>query len=168
MIHVKQLCLFCLRHLMGKECETMGKWPNCTVDGCGKPHHEMLHEVLKAGKPSVQVKGAEPPSNPTAVASEAPAMMTHLKGLGIDFDALEVRIRAQKPGEQGQPHDDGGATGQAAVEIGGRRLSGRLLEAFSLLCQAGERFVSCMDESRSQLIQSTGLAETPGEAAPEE
>ncbi len=48
----KQLCLFCLRHLMGKECWTMGKCPNCTIGGCGKPHHEMLHEVLKAGKPS--------------------------------------------------------------------------------------------------------------------
>ncbi len=39
LIHQKQLCLFCLRHPMGKECETMGKWPNCTMDGCGKPHH---------------------------------------------------------------------------------------------------------------------------------
>jgi hypothetical protein len=43
LIHRKQLCLFCLRHLMGKECWTMGKWPNCTIDGCGKLHHEMLH-----------------------------------------------------------------------------------------------------------------------------
>ncbi len=56
LIHRKQLCLFCLRHLIGKECETMGKWPNCTVDSCGKPHHEMLHEVLKAGKPSILAK----------------------------------------------------------------------------------------------------------------
>ncbi len=59
LIHKKQLCLFCLRHLMGKECETMGKWPNCTIDSCGKPYHEMLHEVLKAGKPSVPVKKTE-------------------------------------------------------------------------------------------------------------
>jgi hypothetical protein len=29
----------------------MGKWPNCTIDGCGKLHQEMLHEVLSAGKP---------------------------------------------------------------------------------------------------------------------
>ncbi len=38
LVHMKQLCLFCLRHLMGQECETMGKWPNCAVDGCRKPH----------------------------------------------------------------------------------------------------------------------------------
>ncbi len=47
MAHQKQLCLFCLRHPMGMECWTLNKWPNCTVEGCGKPHHEMLHEVLK-------------------------------------------------------------------------------------------------------------------------
>jgi hypothetical protein len=56
LIHRKKLCLFCLRHPMGKECWTMDKWPNCTIDGCGKPHHEMLHEVLKEGKPSALVK----------------------------------------------------------------------------------------------------------------
>ena len=173
-LDLKQLCLFCLRHLMGKECDTMGKWPNCTIDGCGKPHHEMLHEDLKAGKPSALVKGAEPPSNPlaTATAGEAPVLMAHLRelleGLGIDPDALEVRIRAQRPGEQGRPHDGGGAAGPAAIEIGGRKLSGRLLEAFSLLSQAGEIFVSCMGESRPQMIESISSAETPGEAAPEE
>ncbi len=70
LIHKKQLCLFCLRHLMGKECETMGKWPNCTIDSCGKPHHEMLHEVLKAGKPSVPAKKTEPSGRPPAAGSE--------------------------------------------------------------------------------------------------
>ncbi len=44
-----EACLFCLKHPMGKECWTMVKWPYCTIDCCGKPHHEMLHEVLKAG-----------------------------------------------------------------------------------------------------------------------
>ncbi|MFN9907176.1 MAG: hypothetical protein ACK56F_13835, partial [bacterium] len=64
LIHWKQLCLFCLRHPMGKECWTMGKWPNCTTDGCGTPHHEMLHKVLKAGKPSIPAKKTAPPSGP--------------------------------------------------------------------------------------------------------
>jgi hypothetical protein len=53
MVHQKQLCLFCLRHPMGMECWTLNKWPNCTIEGYGKPHHRMLHEVLKAGEPSV-------------------------------------------------------------------------------------------------------------------
>ena len=46
LIHMKQLCLLCLGHQMDKGCETMSKWPGCTVGGCGKPHHEMLHGVL--------------------------------------------------------------------------------------------------------------------------
>jgi hypothetical protein len=75
LIHQKQLCLFCL----GKECWTMGKWPNCTIDGCGKPHHEMLHEVLKAGKPSVPAKKTEPPSVPPAAAGGAPTPTAYLK-----------------------------------------------------------------------------------------
>jgi hypothetical protein len=53
------MCLFCLRHPIGKECRTMGKWPNCTIDSCGKLHHEMLHEVLKAGKHSLPGKKTE-------------------------------------------------------------------------------------------------------------
>ncbi len=80
LIHRKQLCLFCLRHLMGKECETMGKWPNCTIDGCGKLHHEMLQEVLKAGKPSAPAKKTEPPNGPPpVVAGGAPALVAYLK-----------------------------------------------------------------------------------------
>jgi hypothetical protein len=169
LIHKKQLCLFCLRHLMGKECETMGKWPNCTIDGCGKPHHEMLHEVLKAGKPSVPVKKTEPPSDPPATA----ALMAHLKrelleGLGIDPDTLEVRIRVQGPGERGRPHSGGGAAGSAAIEIGGRKLSGKLLEAFSVLYQAGEKFESYMGEGRQQMVGSVDSAEAPEETAPED
>ncbi len=50
MAHQKQLCLFCLRHPMGMECWTLNKEHSCTIDGCGKPHHKMLNEVLKAGE----------------------------------------------------------------------------------------------------------------------
>ncbi len=85
----------------------MGKWPNCTIDGCGKPHHEMLHEVLKAGKPSVPAKKTEPPSGPQAAAGGAPTPTAYLKrelleDLGIDPDTLEVQIRVQGPWEQGR------------------------------------------------------------------
>ena len=54
----------------------------------------------------------------------------------MDPDALEVRIRVQRPGEQGRPHDGGDAAGPAAIETGERKLNSKLLEAFSLLCQA--------------------------------
>ncbi len=173
MIHKKQLCLFCLRHLMGKECETMGKWPNCTIDGCGKPHHEMLHEVLKAGKPSVPAKRAEPPSGPPLAAGRVLAPLAYLKrelleSLGIDPDTLEVRIRVQGPGERGRSPSGSGAVGSVVREIGGRKLSGKLLEAFSLLYQAGEKFVSYMSEGRQQMVGSVDSAEAPEETAPED
>ncbi len=102
LIHRKQLCLFCLRHPIGRECWSMGKWPNCTIDGCGKQHHEMLHEVLKAGKPSVPTKKTESPSGQLAAAAGGvpapPAYLKLLEGLGIDPDTLEVRIRVQGQG----------------------------------------------------------------------
>ncbi len=65
-----------------------------------------------------------------------------LEGLGMDPDTLEVRIRVQGPGEQEKSPSGEGATKAAAREPGGRRLSGKLLEAFFLLCQAEERFMS--------------------------
>jgi hypothetical protein len=151
LIHWKQLCLFYLKHSMGKECRTLGKWPNCTNEGCGKPHHEMLHEVLKARKPLVPMQAKETQVKPPKVAGGVPAPTVYLKrelleGLGIDPDTLEVRIRIQGPGEQERPPSGKGATKAAAREPGGRKLSGKLLEAFSFLCQTGERFVSYMGE----------------------
>jgi hypothetical protein len=89
------------------------------------------------------------------------------EGLGIDPDTLEVRIRVQGQREQKRPPSGGGAAGLAAREIGGRKLSGKLLEAFSLLCQAGERFVSYMGESRQQMARPIGSVEASEEAAPE-
>jgi hypothetical protein len=87
--------------------------------------------------------------------AEVPAPTVYLKrelleGLGIDPDTLEVRIRIEGPGEQERPPGGGGAARSAAREAGGWKLSGKLLEAFSLLCQAGERFVSYMGEGRYQ------------------
>ncbi len=161
--HQKQLCLFCLRHPMGMECWTLNKWPNCTIDGCDKSHHEMLHEVLKSGEPSAPAQATAQKVRPPKAAGEVPAPTTYLKrelleGLGIDPDTLEVRIRIRGPGEQGKSPDNGGTAKAGAREAGGRRLSGKLLESFSLLCQAGERLVSYMGESRHQGTEAASPA----------
>jgi hypothetical protein len=50
-------------------------------------------------------------------------------------------------------------------EAGGRKLSGKLLEALSLLCQAGKRFVSYMGGGWHQAVKAAGSAEAAGEAA---
>ncbi len=63
-----------------------------------------------------------------------------LEGLGIDPNALEVRIGVRQPGEPGRPHG-GGITGPGETEAGTARMAGRLMEALTSLCQAGERFV---------------------------
>ncbi len=52
-----------------------------------------------------------------------------MEGLGIDPDTLEVQIRVRGPGEQERSPDRGGTAKAAAREAGGRRLSGKLLEA---------------------------------------
>ncbi len=164
LIHMKQLCLLCLGHSMEEGCETIGRGPGCTMDGCGKPHHEMLHGVLKAGESSLPAEGTDPSNEPlakataTAAAGKAPDLVRQLRGLleglGIDPDALEVRIRVRRPGEQGRTHDGGGAAGPVAVENGEKKLTGKLLEALSLLCQAGEKFMSCMGESQQHMIKT--------------
>ncbi len=113
-------------------------------------------------------KGTEPLNNPpaaaTEMAGEAPNLTAQLggllEGLGIDPDALEVRIRVQRPGEQGRPHEGGGAAGPAALDTGEKKLKSKLLEAFSLLYQAGEKFMSCMGESQQQMIESVELADS--------
>jgi hypothetical protein len=90
-----------------------------------------------------------------------------LEGLGIDPDTLEVRIRIQGPGEQERPPGGEGVTKAAAREAGGWKQRGKLLEAFSLLCQAGERFVSYMGEGRQQATRPTSSVEASGEVTPE-
>jgi hypothetical protein len=74
MVHQRELCLFCLRHLMGRECWSLKKVPNCTINGGGKPHHEMPHEALKAGEHSMPAQTAA-----LAAAGEAPSPVTNLK-----------------------------------------------------------------------------------------
>jgi hypothetical protein len=69
LVHMKQLCLLCLQHPINVGCEAVGRGPNCAVDGCGKPHHEMLHGVLKAGMSSLPARGTDPPDEPTTAAA---------------------------------------------------------------------------------------------------
>ncbi len=35
-----------MRHLAGRFCWSLNRVPNCTISGCGKSHHEMLHEAI--------------------------------------------------------------------------------------------------------------------------
>ncbi len=58
-----------------------------------------------------------------------------LLGLEIDPDIMEVKVKMQEPGDW----HNGGSQARAAggEELQGRRLSGKLMEAFTLLCQAG-------------------------------
>ncbi len=109
------------------------RWPYCTIDGCGKSHHEMLHEVLKTGKSLVPAQAAAPKVKIAVAAGEVPGLTVYIKrelleGLGIDPDSLEVRIRIQGPGEQEKPPASGGTTKAAAREAGCRRLKGKLLD----------------------------------------
>jgi hypothetical protein len=65
-----------------------------------------------------------------------------LMGLGIYPDTMKMKVRAHEP----ERSPDGGSPAKTAGgnEQHGRRLSCKLLEAFSLLCQAGRRFMSYM------------------------
>ncbi len=145
-------------------CEIAGKGSNCPAEGCNRPHHVTLHGILKAGKSSLLAKGTDPPDEPTvAAANRVPEMAKQLRGLlgslGRDPDALEVRIGIRKPGEQGQPR------GSEAIDpgAGDGRLTGKLLEALTLLCQAGERFMDSAGESRRRMIETTGSTAVPRE-----
>ncbi len=158
LVHAKQLCLLCLRHPSRVGCEVAGKGSNCTAEGCNRPHHLTLHGILKAGKSSPPARGTDPSDEPTvAAADRAPDVANQLRGLlgglGIDPDALEIRIGIRKPGEQGQPR--GGKTPNPdAAGAGDGRLTSKLLEALTLLCQAGERFMDSADESRQRMIET--------------
>ncbi len=63
-----------------------------------------------------------------------------LEGLGIDPNDLEVRIGVRQPGEPGRPHAED-VRGPDETKADTARVAGRLLEALTSLCQAGERFV---------------------------
>ncbi len=83
-----------------------------------------------------------------------------LEGLGIDPNALEVRIGVRQPGEPGWPHG-GGITGPSATEAGTGRLTGRLMEALTSLCQAGERFVDSAARGDQRMLGVENPAEIP-------
>ncbi len=142
MIHAKQLCLLCLRHPLSVGCEVASKGIGCPMGDCDRPHHATLHGVLKAGGPSPPEGKADPPRGP-AVSMDcgtpemARQLSSLLEGLGIDPNELEVRIGVRQSGEPGRPHG-GGITGPAETETDTARMAGRLLEALTSLCQAGE------------------------------
>ena len=135
MIHAKQLCLLCLQHPLSVGCEVAGKGFCCPAEGCNRPHHATLHGVLKAGEPSPPEGKADPPSEPAvSVDCGTPEAARQLKclleGLGIDPNALEVRIGVRQPGEPGRPRG-GDIADPGATEAGTRRLTGRLMEALT-------------------------------------
>jgi hypothetical protein len=124
LVYAKQLCLLSLRHPTSVGCEVAGKGSNCSAEGCNRPHHVTLHGILKVRKSSPPVRGTDPPDGPRAAAADrTPDLVKQLRGLleglGIDPDALEVRIGIQKPGEQGGPH--GGEAINPGARGGGRR-----------------------------------------------
>ncbi len=165
LVHAKQLCLLCLQHPSSIGCEAAGKRSNCPADGCDRPHHVMLHGALKARKASPPARGADPPDEPTAAsASRAPEIAKQLRGLleglGIDPDALEVRIGVRKPGEPGRPYG-GEATDPSAAGAGEGRLASKLLEALTSLCRAGERFAGSARESGRQMIETADPTAVP-------
>jgi hypothetical protein len=109
MIHAKQLCLLCLRHPLRVGCEVASKGLGCLMEGCDRPHHAALHGVLKAGGPSPPEGKADPPGGPAVsmdcgTPEAARQLRGLLEGLGIDPNALEVRIGVRQIGEPGQPH----------------------------------------------------------------
>jgi hypothetical protein len=169
LVHMKQLCLLCLRHPTSVGCEIAGKGSNCSAGGCNKPHHVTLHGILKAGESSPPVRGKDPPDGPTAAAADkTPDLVRQLRGplegLGIDPDALEVRIGIRRPGEQGRPHG-GGAADPDVTETGKGKLTGKLLEALTLLCRAGERFMNSAGEDRRRMIETGDPTAAPEENA---
>jgi hypothetical protein len=163
MIHAKQLCLLCLQHPLSVGCEVASKGLCCPTEGCDRPHHATLHRALKAGGPSLPGGKADPPGGPAIpVDYGTPEAARQLRGLleslGIDPNTLEVRIGVRQPGEPGRPHG-GSITGPGETEAGTARMAGRLMEALTSLCQAGERFVDSAAVSSRRMAR----AGDPGE-----
>jgi hypothetical protein len=151
LVHAKQLCLLCLQHPLSVGCKVAGKGSRCPAEGCDRPHHATLHGILKAGNSPPPEGSTDPPDEPAVAAAgripeAAEQLRGLLEGLGIDPGALEVRIGVRKPGEPGRPCG-GEATDPGAAGAGVGRLTSKLLEALTSLCQAGERFVDSTAES---------------------
>jgi hypothetical protein len=169
MVHAKQLCQLCLQHPLSVGCEVAGKGFCCPAEGCDRPHHATLHGVLKAGEPSPPEGRADPPGEPAVsvdcgTPKAARQLRGLLEGLGINPNALEVRIGVRQPGEPGRPHG-GGTTSPGATEAGVGRLTGRLMEALTSLCQAGERFVDSAAGGGQQMLGVEDPAEIPRRSA---
>ncbi len=164
MIHAKQQCLLCLRHPLSVGCEVAGKGAGCPMGDCDRPHHATLHEVLKAGGPPSPVGKADLPGGPAVpVDCETPEMTRLLRGwlegLVVDPNDLEVRIGVRQPGELGRPRAED-ARGPEEAEASATRMAGRLLEALTSLCQAGERFVDSAAVSGRRVVRMGSPAET--------
>jgi hypothetical protein len=56
-IEERGLCKLCYGHLQGRDCWSLGKVPNCDVNGCGAPHHPILHGAIVAGRVMI-IRGA--------------------------------------------------------------------------------------------------------------
>jgi hypothetical protein len=143
MVHAKQLCLLCLRHPLSVGCEVAGKGVCCPWGDCDRPHHAALHEMLKAGGPSLPKEGANPPKRPmVAVDGGIPGIAkllgSLLEDLGIDPNDLEVRIGIRQAGEPGRSRAEA-TRGLGETEADTAKMAGQLLEALTSLCQAGER-----------------------------
>jgi hypothetical protein len=169
LVHAKQLCLLCLQHPLNIGCEVAGKGSRCPAEGCDRPHHVALHGVLKAGKSSLLEGSADPPDEPAISAAcgtpeMAKLLRSLLEGLGIDPGALEVRIGIRKPGEPGRPCG-GDTTDPDAAGTGVRRLTSRLMEALTSLCQAGERFVDSAAENGQWMIETADPTVIPRRSA---
>jgi hypothetical protein len=75
-------------------------------------------------------------------------------GLGINPDTMEVKVRVYEP----EGYLIGGSLAKTAgdFERRSRRLSGKLLVDFSLLCQTGERLVSYIGRGGSSGVSRLG------------
>jgi hypothetical protein len=76
-----------------------------------------------------------------------------LEGLGIDPNDLEVRIGVRQPGEPGRPRAED-TRGPDEIKADTARMAGRLLEALTSLCQAGERFVDSAAVSGRRMMRA--------------
>jgi hypothetical protein len=128
------------------------------MEDCDRPHHAALHGVLKAGGPSPSEGKADPQGGPAVsmdcgTPEAARQLRGLLEGLGIDPNDLEVRIGVRQTGEPGRPHGDS-ITSPAETEASTTRMTGRLMEALTSLCQAGERFVDSADMSSRQMARA--------------
>ncbi len=164
MIHAKQLCLLCLRHPLSVGCEAAGKGAGCPMGDCDRPHHAALHEILKAGGPPSPVGKADPPGGSAVPIDCGTPEMTRLlrsllEGLGVDPSDLKVRIGVRQPGEPGRPRAED-ARGPGGAEADTARVAGRLLEALTSLCQAGERFLDSAVMSGRRVVRLGSPAET--------